>query len=274
MMTLLWSRRLFGRSSAPFALALALGLYAPCAAAQQPAGESKSESKEETARKLYEEGIKRYNVADYAAAIASFRQAYLLSDAPEMLYNIAQSYRLSGPGNCRSALQFYRNFLRVEPKTAKRASVEAAIADMERCAKDEPLSAQAPEANKPVDEPPQPKPEPKPAPNEPPKTEAQASQVLPLALMIGGGALTLTGVGLLGWSRVRYDDLEGSGCAPACDPARTDGPRAAQTVGGVLAGVGGAVLLGGALVWLLGRPASTATAASAWITAAQHGVRF
>jgi hypothetical protein len=161
--------------------------------------------------------------------------------------------------------------LRVDPKTPKRPSVEAAIVDMERCAKDEPVSAQAPEVTRPADEPPTPAP--KPAPKEQPKTEVPSSNVLPLALVIGGGALALTGGGLVGWSRLRYDDIESSGCAPACDPARTDGPRAAQTVGGVLAGVGAAVLVGGALVFLLNKP-SSANTGQAWLLVTQHGVRF
>src|SRR5262245_12813633 len=95
--------------------------------------------KEQQARGLYEQGLKHYNLAEYDLAIELFKQAYLLTEAPELLFNIAQSYRLKGAGNCRSALQFYRTYLRVEPRASKRASVEAAIADMEICARDEPV---------------------------------------------------------------------------------------------------------------------------------------
>src|SRR5262245_38218137 len=86
-------------------------------------GEGSPQSVEQRdALSLYEAGVRRYNLADYDQAIDLFKRAYLLSEAPELLFNVAQAYRLKGDGFCALALRFYRNYLRLDPKTAKRAS--------------------------------------------------------------------------------------------------------------------------------------------------------
>lgn len=260
MMTLRWSPPLREKSRLAFAWGLVLALGVTPAMAQSAPGNDP----QETARRLYDEGIKHYNVAEYDKAIANFRQAYLLTNASELLFDIAQSYRLRGPGNCRVALPFYRNFLRVEPKTPRRASVEAAIADMERCAQNEPLPASAElpastdadaRGNK---SPPARAEEPTTPPSVAAPTESQASpappaparSALPIALGGAGLGLALTGGSLLVWSRFRYDAISADGCAPSCDPSRTDTPRAAQSVGGVVLGVGAALAVAGVVIWI------------------------
>src|SRR5262249_22773412 len=102
--------------------------------------------KEERALGLFEQGLRHYKLGEYDAAINFFKQAYLLTDAPELLYNIAQSYRLKGAGHCGLALKFYKNYLQSEPETAKRASVDAVIADMDKCAREETSHAEAPKS--------------------------------------------------------------------------------------------------------------------------------
>jgi hypothetical protein len=46
-------------------------------------------------------GNKHFELAEYDAAIADFKEAYRIGDAPGYLYNIAQAYRLKG--DCRNA---------------------------------------------------------------------------------------------------------------------------------------------------------------------------
>jgi tetratricopeptide (TPR) repeat protein len=215
-------------------LALATMLFAAPAAAE-----------ESHARELYEEALKQYNLGDYDRAIEGFKQAYLATEAPELLFNIAQAYRLKGPGNCGSALQFYRTYLRLDPKTGKRKSIEGTIAEMERCA--------AHETPAPADEPPAPAaapaPAPSPAPATPRSTESGGPPLLPI-LVGGAGALMGLGGGvLLVWSKVDYDHLKNSGCAPHCDRNDVDPPRTRQVVGYVLTGVGAALATTGVVLW-------------------------
>jgi hypothetical protein len=67
----------------------------------------------EKAKALYDDGLRHYNVADYNAAIAAWKQAYVLSKRPLLLFNIGQAYRLAG--DCPQALAFYENYRREEP---------------------------------------------------------------------------------------------------------------------------------------------------------------
>jgi hypothetical protein len=193
------------------------------------------------ARRLYEDGLARYNVADYPAAIDLFRQAYLLTNAPELLYDIAQAHRLSGSGHCRLATQFYRSFLRNDPKTTKRASVEAAIDDLARCSDEEAAAERAAL--------------PTPAPQPIGTAPRAASRERSLGPWIVGGAgavVALTGGALLLWSRLRWDAIEESGCAPACDPSRTSAPRTGQLAGALALTVGSALAVTGVVLWFVG----------------------
>src|SRR5712672_1848725 len=61
---------------------------------------------------LYDEGKRHFDIGEYAQAIASWKQSYLRSSAPLLLFNIAQAYRLSG--NCAQANRFYLNSRRAE----------------------------------------------------------------------------------------------------------------------------------------------------------------
>src|SRR5688572_23436108 len=80
----------------------------------QPSPAQPAETPEEReARELYERGVKLYDIADYDAAIEDFKASYKISSAPLLLYNVAQAYRLKG--DCRQALQFYKNYLRNDP---------------------------------------------------------------------------------------------------------------------------------------------------------------
>ena len=81
------------------------------------------------AREHYKRGTTLYDLGKYPEAIAEFQQAYEIKDDPVLLYNIAQSYRLSN--SYQDALRFYRTYLRKNPKAVNRDEVEQKIADME-----------------------------------------------------------------------------------------------------------------------------------------------
>ena len=104
------------------AVVLAFGA-APVAA--QP---SKSPAERARAEAIYKEGLRHYNVGEYEQAIAKFKESYLISAEPLLLFNIGQAYRLEG--DCKQAILSYNAYLRESKDEAIRAQVGAAI---EKC---------------------------------------------------------------------------------------------------------------------------------------------
>lgn len=78
------------------------------------------------ARKLYDEGLRHYQVAEYPQAIDAWKQSYLLAKKPLLLFNIGQAYRLSG--DCKQALTFYDNYQDAEPSPKNQDELDQAIA--------------------------------------------------------------------------------------------------------------------------------------------------
>jgi len=242
------------------ALGLALLATARPAVAETP--------QEEQARVLYRKALKHYNVAEYDAAIELFRRAYLLTEAPELLFNMGQAYRLKGAGNCAQALRYYQRFLRAAPGTPRRGSVEAAMADMERCAREERAATQA--ATQATT-----RPSPPAQPTESPRREAPPGPRAPrrwpaILLGVSGLALVAGGASVLGWARGRYGELEET-CAPSCDAESVTPLRTGQTVGWVLVGAGGAAIAAGLITWLVSRRAPDRSTSSAWIAPLPRG---
>lgn len=117
------------------AVVVALGRFATA----QPAGPAPDDRTQATeAAALYDEGKRHFDIGEYAQAIASWKQAYLRSSAPLLLFNIAQAYRLSG--NCAQANRFYLNYRRVEKHPRNQAELDKAMA---RCAGIEPATGDA-----------------------------------------------------------------------------------------------------------------------------------
>jgi hypothetical protein len=81
------------------------------------------------ARRHFDDGTKFYDIGDFAHAAEEYKQAYLATPRPEMLFNIAQSYRLAG--DLANALFFYRSYLRNMPKGGNRVEVEGRIRKIE-----------------------------------------------------------------------------------------------------------------------------------------------
>jgi hypothetical protein len=61
----------------------------------------------------FREGLQAYDDHDYVRAIDAFEAAYRASSKPEILFNIAQTYRLLG--NCRRALETLDAFIASVP---------------------------------------------------------------------------------------------------------------------------------------------------------------
>jgi tetratricopeptide (TPR) repeat protein len=136
----------------PFVVVAALLL---CAATARAAGNDDLQD----ARQHYDRGMAHYELGEFAAAVEEFKLAYARSQAPGLLFNLAQASRLNK--DYEQALHFYRSYLRVRPDAPNRDDVEGRIAEIEpivelqRKAEAEKLSAvSAPPASHPTVVPP------------------------------------------------------------------------------------------------------------------------
>ncbi|HEY5947859.1 MAG TPA: tetratricopeptide repeat protein [Kofleriaceae bacterium] len=94
-----------------------------------PAGGSSDDQKKAEAKALYEKGLSHYNLGEFDLAIEAFRKAYAISQAPGLLFNIAQSFRLKK--DYEQASYFYTTYLRLKPDAPNRADVEARLQEMQ-----------------------------------------------------------------------------------------------------------------------------------------------
>jgi len=127
--------------------ALAVVVLLVAAAATAHAADSGDALQE--AKDHYDRGMAHYELGEFAAAVEEFKQAYARSQAPGLLFNLAQASRLNK--EYEQALHFYRAYLRVRPDAANREDVEKRIAELEpivevrRKAEMEQITAQNPQ---------------------------------------------------------------------------------------------------------------------------------
>jgi tetratricopeptide (TPR) repeat protein len=92
-------------------------------------GTARADANDEAeAKRLYGEAQKAFSVGDFPEAIKDYKAAFKLVPKPGFLYNIAQSYRLSG--DFKQARFFYESYLNAKPDAANRAEVEDRIREM------------------------------------------------------------------------------------------------------------------------------------------------
>jgi tetratricopeptide (TPR) repeat protein len=99
-----------------------LGVALVAAVSFAPASRAEDGDK---AREHYSIGLRAYDSGKYDEAIAEFEEAYRYKDAPGLLYNIGQAYRLSN--RPEEALRYYRTYLEKKPDAANAADVQAKI---------------------------------------------------------------------------------------------------------------------------------------------------
>jgi tetratricopeptide (TPR) repeat protein len=71
-----------------------------------------------------------YNLGKFTEAAKEYEAAYELTVDPNMLFNIAQSYRLAGESE--KAITAYRSFIRSAPKSDQRGLAEAKVRELEQ----------------------------------------------------------------------------------------------------------------------------------------------
>jgi len=240
------------RSAFVASIAIAAIALSRPAVAQAPAADVEA---------LYAEGVRRYNVGEYDAAIDAFKRAYLISNAPSLLYNIAQAYRKKGPRGCEPALEFYRSYLRARPTAPDRASIEATIDELDPC----PAAPAAPVA--PATPPPV-----APAVVEAPPKVVREEPARPgrsqLALGIGGAALLVAGGATFGITAARYGALQDE-CP--CPRERWTAWRTAEYASYVALGLGAASLGTAVIWWLTQRGSERPRATAVQIVPSIHG---
>lgn len=183
-----------------------------------------------------------YKLAKYDDAIREFEAAYEAKEDPALLYNIAQCHRLAGHEG--EALRLYRNYLRDAPRGPYRAQADQWIAALEKSAAERPASLPVTPASPetpPPNAPPAPiattpgPPGPGPAETSPPGSypatqpppgEAPVAQPLPPAPL------------------------------PQPEPVAPATSSGRRTAGVVVASIGGAFVVGGAICGLVARAQS------------------
>jgi tetratricopeptide (TPR) repeat protein len=81
------------------------------------------------AKQSFTQGAQAYREARYKDAIDLFLRANQLDPHPELIFNVGQAYEKLG--DVPAALRSYREYLRLSPGVADRATVEASIKNLE-----------------------------------------------------------------------------------------------------------------------------------------------
>jgi tetratricopeptide (TPR) repeat protein len=194
------------------------------------------------AKTLFDDGSSEYRAGHYDRAIDLFQDAYKLSHAPGLLFNIAQAYRLEGA--CAQALEYYQRSLDEDPAADNRAEMQDRVVEMQACVNAKP---------------PDPAPPPPPPVVTPPVMTTRAAaeppprvhrRYAPLVTTAAGAAVALTGAILYWRARVKFDEVEPT-CP--CPEGSFSGWEKATTASYVMMGAGALAAAGGLVFQLSGR---------------------
>lgn len=198
------------------------------------------------ASKHFERAQAAFDREDYAAAIPELKAAYALEPNPMLLYAWAQAERFSG--NCRRALELYKQFLAFDPAEEQRRLAEANVLDCQ-AELGEPAPTESPTdrtSTGPTSTDPDP-----PATPEAPAPRAPWYKDW-LAPTLGGAGLAMVGGGA---ALVALSIRQGADSIDAITEmdylAQGDAARKKHAAGWVLVGMGSALVVGGAIRYAL-----------------------
>jgi tetratricopeptide (TPR) repeat protein len=117
---------------------LLLGFLPNHAFSQNKKGNDAEKAKQQQAQKLFDEAEKYYNIGDFAKALDGYKEAYILSSNPDLLFNMGQCYRKLE--QYQEAITTYKSYLREVPNSPVQADVEARIAEVEKLIADNQVS--------------------------------------------------------------------------------------------------------------------------------------
>jgi tetratricopeptide (TPR) repeat protein len=251
------------------ALALALTFARPSASrAEGPRPQTRPTPAQPTkaqARAVYAKGKAAYERGEYAVALAHFEEAYRLSPAAALLFNMAQAHRLSGPEHCQQALDLYRRYVAADPEAKNREEAAERIDEMQKCVArpDNPKSAASPaiieparaaDARPPSVERAHPSqlsapPPARPARDAPAAPPPRARSAAPIIVTGVSAAVGIAGVILYARARAKYDEVE-STCP--CQPGAFSNWETLTSVSYGLMAVGAVGTASGVSWYLLG----------------------
>lgn len=190
------------------------------------------------AEAAYATGTAHFQAGRHADALAAFDQAYKLDPAPVLLYNIARCHEEMG--DVEQARTNFRLYLKRVPDAPDRADVERRIRVMEA------VAARA-----------------RPAPPPPVRTTVTPKPADPPYLaysLAGAGAAGLiTGIVLGSRAASLDDDYSAEVLNAQRKQSLGDDAESAATWANVAYGVGGALLVGGVVLWLIDEPSAPVT---------------
>ena len=253
------------------------------------------DQKRAEAKALYEQGLSHYNLGEFDQAIAAFRKSYELTQAPGLLFNIAQAFRLKK--DYEQATYFYTTYLRLQPDASNRADVEARLAEMQQAIEEQkklekkpPIGTIAPEDNTAttpraatpattITPPPSPPTSAMPALNSPRDESGTRGTSLKTAGYVTAGtgaALVITGLVFGQMAKSAEKDLNqlsaDMGTWSAAQQAKYDAGKRDNTIAIVSFVVGGAAIATGGTLWVLG--AMKKHDATVAINPTAHGTTF
>jgi hypothetical protein len=210
-------------------------------------------------------GAKLYAATDYMRAAARFDDAYALDPLPQYLFNAAQSYRLAN--SCELAADRYAKFLDAAHDAQNVDKVRSDLDDMRACAaKEHPAPPPTPVTPPPPPVTPPPAPPPTPVmapahPTPPPDDVRGQHRTERIAgIVVGGLGVALFGFGAyetgdLFYVKGKQDDCNKtpSSCSVSTFAGYDRDGHRANTWSPLGLGVGGAAIVGGTLLWMIGR---------------------
>lgn len=232
-----------------------------------PTEEAKAKAKEHV-----DAGTRFYNVQQYDKAAEAYQQAYLLDPRPEYLYASAQSQRLGG--DCTKALRSYDAYLRTNPSKTEQAKTQKNIERCQQDLKDHPPIAEPVTDPTTILQPEIPTPPPAPPPIEtpvepsPPPPPAGPSYLGGHVLLGSGIVVAAAGVLLYVRGKGAIDDHNASPTYDAFLDSRDDldGPKLQQTLGVSAIAVGGGLILGGLVYYVVKSRSEETNTVSASVT--------
>lgn len=201
---------------------------------------------QQAARAQYQRGVRSYNLGEFSVAASEFRAAYRLAPTPALLFNIAQAHRAARDYD--AAERYYARYLELVPDAPEREYISARREEM-RSARDR---------------------------GGPTRRHAGRSK------RIAGIAAGVTGVALLLTAAVYANEASDASDEISAVfengltwndhyAARAEEGRRAQNIALTTAALGGALAVGGAIVYYLGWSDARRQTAVA-VTPARHGV--
>jgi tetratricopeptide (TPR) repeat protein len=188
----------------------------------------------------YLRGEALYRAGEYVAAAASFEEAFARDPDPAILFNIAQAYRLGK--RCAKSAESYRKFLAAVGDIPNMDAVRKHIVEQDRCASLADTRT---------------------IPDPPPIVTTDRGRTR-RRIGIASGVVGLVAAGAGAYFTWRISDLEGQRdrCVPCYLPQLADidaSARRAETLQVVGYAVGGAAIVGGVVLYVLGRSSREAT---------------